>query len=74
MRKHKLKDLILSLTQDVVFCYNGQDYCINPFNSNKFEVGIENDIMTFNDIDVLMSAKIFQGECLNNIADAIEMY
>lgn len=74
MGKNKLKDLILSLTQDVVFDYNGKDYCINPFSKNKFEVGIENDVLTFNDIDALMTAKIFQGECLNNIADSIKLY
>ncbi len=74
MNKGKLKKLILSLTQDVIFSYNNKEYCINPFSSNKFEVGAQDRVYNFDCIDKLMSANIFDGKCLNDISERINIY
>jgi hypothetical protein len=68
-----LKNLILSLTQDVVFKYNNGSACINPMNINKFEVGFKDAIKMYQDIDDLFADKIFDGKSLNEIAEKIEL-
>lgn len=73
MNKDELKALILSLNQDVVFEFKGKTACINPFNVNKFEVGYDEEIQTFHDIDTLMNDKFFAGMSLNQISEQIEL-
>ena len=51
MKPSDLKNLILSLTQDVVFEYDGAVACINPWNDQKFEVGYDNKVKTYDNID-----------------------
>lgn len=74
MNSSEFKKSILSLTQDIIFSYKNKEYGINPFNINKFEIGTENDVVTFSDIDELFAAEIFDGQCLNDISDLIELY
>lgn len=74
MKKDKLRSLILSLVQDVVFSYNNKDYCINPYTKHKFEVGCNDDVILFDNIEKLMAAKIFDGQCLNDISNKIILY
>lgn len=69
----QLRDTILSLTQDVVFVYNGITCCINPWNASKFELGYGDTVRTYDDIDELMNDKIFAGQSLNDIADKIDV-
>lgn len=74
MNKSKLKKIILSFTQDVLFSYKGKEYCINPFNEKKFEIGTQSKVYEFNSIDELLSANIFDGRSLNDISDEICIY
>lgn len=74
MNKDKLRSLILSFLQDIEFSYNNKDYCINPYNKNKFEVGCGDNVIIIDDIDKLMTAKIFDGECLNDISNSLYFY
>lgn len=69
----QLKDTILSLTQDVVFVYNGITCCINPWNTSKFELGYDDTVRVYDDIDELMNDEIFDGQSLNDIADNIDI-
>lgn len=74
MSKKDLKELILSLSQDVIFIYNNIEYCINPFSKNKFEVATDKNVITYNDIEDLMSAEIFDNKSLNDISNDIKLY
>ncbi len=74
MNKSKLKKLILSFTQDIIFSYNNKEYCINPFNVKKFEIGTQNNVFEFSSIEELMSAKIIDGKCLNDISENLIIY
>lgn len=69
MSADDLKQLILSLTQDVLFDYQGMSACINPWNIHKFEVGYGDEVKTYTDIDDLMSDKFFNGKSLNEISE-----
>lgn len=71
MSAKNLKKLILEFTADICFDYDNKSACINPWNENKFEVGYGDDVMLFNNIDDLMSATVFDGKSLNEIADKI---
>lgn len=74
MTAKDLRDEILSILNDVVFTYHGKTACINPFHEHKFEVGFGNEaIRTYEDIDDLMSDPIYDGKCLNEIADQIHL-
>lgn len=74
MNKSKLRNLILSFTQDIIFSFNNKEYCINPFNEKKIEIGTDDDVLEFHSVDELMSANIIDGKCLNDISDAIIIY
>ncbi|MBD9220051.1 MAG: hypothetical protein EGQ35_07050 [Clostridiales bacterium] len=73
MKEDKLKKLILSLNQDIVFKYNGKDALINPLNKNKFEVGFGDVELEYNDIDKLMNDNIFDGKSLAEICTEINI-
>ncbi len=73
MKPQDLKDLILSLNQDVVFRFKGKVACINPWNEHKFEVGYGDISKNYNNIDILMSDNIYNGQSLNEISGQIEL-
>lgn len=55
MKSENLKALILSLTQDIVFEYDGGVACINPWNETRIEVGYDDKMKTYDNIDDVMS-------------------
>ncbi len=73
MNKEKLKDLILSFCQDVIFQYHGENACINPYNKNKFEVGYGDKAKIYTDIDELMDDKFYDGKSLNQISESLDI-
>ena len=73
MTAQEIKNLILSLVQDVVFEYNGLSCCINPWSDHKFEVGYGDEAKTYSDIDTLMNDRIFDGRSLSEISNEIEI-
>ena len=73
MKMKDLRDLILSLSQDVIFQFDGKTVCINPWNEHKFEVGYGDICRVYNNIDMLMVDKIYNGKSLNEISEQIEL-
>ena len=67
LNSEEIKNLILSLVQDVVFEYD------NPWSRTKFEVGYNDIVKIYSDIDDLMNDTIFDGRSLSDIADEIEI-
>lgn len=73
LNSEEIKKLILSLVQDVVFEYENKTCCINPWSRTKFEVGYNDIVKIYSDIDDLMNDTIFDGRSLSDIADEIEI-
>lgn len=73
MKSNDLKNLILSLSKDIVFTYNNKNVCIIPFNKNKFEVGFGDKVRGFTNIEELMGNNFFDGKSLNEISNIIEL-
>ncbi len=73
MKLNELKDLILSLTQDVTFEYDGIYACINPWNQNKLEVGYGDKVKTYSNIDDLLKDKFYNGKSLEEILDELDI-
>lgn len=73
MKAKDLKNLILSLTQDVVFEYDGTIACINPWNESRIEVGYDDKVKTYNNIDDVMNDPFYRGKSLTEIAETLNI-
>lgn len=73
MKPKKLAELILSLTQDITFLYEGEHACINPWNSQKIEVGYGNVVKTYTCIEDVMKDKIYHGKSLEEICEKLDI-
>lgn len=59
----------MSFLNDVMLDYPDHDMIfINPFNENKFELSYDDISKTYDNIDELMSDRIFDGKTLTEIA------
>ena len=69
MTAQQIKDIIMSFLNDVMLDYPDHDMIfINPFNENKFELSYDDISKTYDNIDELMSDRIFDGKTLTEIA------
>lgn len=69
----QIKDRLLEFCCLMSFTYHGLDCDIDPFNPTHFHVtcnGVENDV---DSIDKVMGDPLFDGQCLNDIAEEIEI-
>lgn len=73
MKPDNLKELILSLSQDVVFEYDGAVACINPWNEKKIEVGYDDKVKTYDNIDDVMSDLFYHGKSLQEISEQLDI-
>ena len=73
MKAKNLKELILSLTQDVVFEHDGAVACINPWNEAKIEVGYDNKMKTYDNIDDVMYDPFYHGKSLQEISEQLNI-
>lgn len=73
MKPKNLKELILSLTQDIVFEYDGAVACINPWNETKIEVGYDDKMKTYDNIDDVMNDPIYHGKSLHEISEQLSI-
>lgn len=73
MKPKNLKELILSLTQDIVFEYDGAVACINPWNETKIEVGYDDKMKTYDNIDDVMNDPIYHGKSLQEISEQLSI-
>ena len=73
MSKKELMELILSLTQDVIFEYDGAVACINPWNESKFEVGYDGKTKTYDNISDVMNDPFYHGKSLSEICEKLDI-
>lgn len=73
MSPKELEKLILSLTQDITFLYEGEYACINPWNSQKIEVGYGDIVKTYDNIQDVMQDNIYHGKSLEEICEQLDI-
>ena len=73
MKSENLKALILSLTQDIVFEYDGGVACINPWNETRIEAGYDDKVKIYDNIDEVMIDPLYHGKSLQEIAEQINL-
>lgn len=73
MKPDNLRELIMSLTQDVVFEYDGAVACINPWSESKIEVGYDNEVKTYDNINDVMSDPFYHGKSLQEISEKLDI-
>lgn len=74
MTKEKLKEIIMSFTNDVLLDYPGHDTIfINPCSVNKFIFSYADIDKIYNSIDELMEDKIYGGKSLSEIAPLLTL-
>ncbi len=72
MTKEKIRDIIMSFTNDVLLdCPSHDMIFINPCSVNKFLLSYEEIEKTYTSIDELMSDKIYDGKSLSEIASEV---
>lgn len=73
MNATKLRDWIDSLTDDIEFYYRGLPGSICPFNRDNISLTYNGDTVDVKSVDEAMGAKIFDGECLNDISEKLDI-
>ena len=69
MTKEKLKEAIMSFTNDVLLDYPDHDMIfINPCSVHKFIFSYDNIDKTYRSINELMEDRIYDGKSLSDIA------
>lgn len=74
MTVKKIRDIIMSFTNDVLLNYPDHDTIfINPCSENKFIFSYNDIDKIYTSIDELMSDKIYDGKSLTDIAPEITL-
>ena len=73
MNSEKLCKLIESLAGDIDFEYNGNHGSVCPFNSTDIALSYGEEAHNHTSVSDAMNDKIFDGKCLNEIAEQIEL-
>jgi hypothetical protein len=71
MKPSKLKEWILSLTDDIEFEYLGVFGSICPINHKNISVTYNSITKDYDNIDEVMADKFFNGKSLNEISDQL---
>ena len=73
MTADDLRNQLNTFFTDAWYEYNGKDYFFDWFAPNNIDVSASDDeYWKFQSVDELMSAPIFDGKSLNEIADQIK--
>lgn len=75
MTAQTLYDLIDSLVADIAFSYKGLDGAICPISRASIHIGYGgSEDNEYKSVSEAMSAPLFNGKSLNEIAEQIEIY
>lgn len=74
MTAKKIRDIIMSFTNDVLLDYPGHDTIfINPCSITEFIFSYDDIDKTYTSIDELMNDKIYDGKTLSEIAPVLTL-
>lgn len=71
MKPEKLKEWILSMSDDIEFVYRGIFGVICPFSKDNVAVTFDGETKYYTGIDDVMSDKFFLGKSLNEISEKL---
>ncbi len=69
----EIRKRLLEFCGIMAFRYHGMDCDIDPFNPSFFHVACNGTETDVNSIDEVMSGQLFDGACLNDIAEEIDI-
>lgn len=73
MKPEKLVEYIDSLAGDIDFEYNGKHGAVCPFSRTNIALSYGDKAHEHTSIADVMNDKMFDGKCLNEIAEQIEL-
>lgn len=73
MKKEKLFELINSLSCDIEFVYAEKNGSICPLSRNDIDLVYGKLEKNYDSVDKLMSDNVFEGKCLNDIAEKLDV-
>lgn len=73
MKQNKLAEMIDSLACDIDFEYNGKHGAVCPFSRTDIALSYGEEAHSHTSVDDVMNDKMFDGKCLREISEQIEM-
>lgn len=73
MTAKKVKDMIMSFTDDIILYYNNEIIFINPCSDKEFVFSYKDIDKTYSSIESLMSDRIYDGKSLTEIAPELSL-
>lgn len=73
MKPNKLAEIIDSLASDIDFYYKGKHGAICPFSHNDIALSYDGEDHNHISVEDAMNDKMFNGKCLNEISEQIEL-
>ncbi len=73
MKPDKLAEMINSLAGDIDFEYNGKHGAVCPFSRTDIALSYGKEAHSHTSVDDVMNDKMFDGKCLREISEQIEM-
>lgn len=73
MTAEKIKNRVGEICSHFTFDYNGKCCGVDPLSRNNFDMWCGDENFNAKSLDEVMNTKLFDGECLNDIADKIEI-
>lgn len=72
-KAEQIKNRLLEFCCLMTFTYHGIECGIDPFNPNDFHINCGGEEQDVDSIEKVMESPFFEGACLNDIADEIEI-
>jgi len=69
----KIKSRINELCTHMLFEFKGVDCGVDPLSRDHFDMWYGKESFTAKSIDEVMSTPFFNGHCLNDIAESVEI-
>ncbi len=73
MNAKKIKDMIMSFTDDIILYYGDEIIFINPCSDKEFIFSYKDIDKTYSSIESLMSDRIYDGKSLTEIAPELSL-
>lgn len=73
MKPNKLAEMIDSLTSDIDFEYNGKHGAVCPFSRTDIALSYGEEAHSHTSVEDVMNDKMFDGKCLKEISEQIEL-
>ncbi len=73
MKPNKLAEMIDSLTSDIDFEYKGKHGAVCPFSRTDIALSYGEEAHSHTSVEDVMNDKMFDGKCLKEISEQIEL-